>query len=205
MSKKETKLDPRVVRTRQLLRAALISLIPGKGFDAITVQDITDAATLNRATFYLHYRDKNELLMDVFRDLTTNAVALPQSGTGDPTAAPDPPSIAAIFDHIAEHADFYRAMLGEEGVPAFAARMRGYVEEIGLKWFSVLQPDAEHMSVRPEIAINFLGSAYLGVIAWWLDNDMPYPSEFMADQLMRLTALGLHRSLGVAIPPGVEA
>ena len=44
MSKKLKKLDPRVVRTRQMLRDALVSLIAEKGFDAMTVQDIADRA-----------------------------------------------------------------------------------------------------------------------------------------------------------------
>lgn len=56
------KLDPRVRRTRQLLRDALVALIDEQGYEKITVQDITQRATLNRATFYLHYRDKLDLL-----------------------------------------------------------------------------------------------------------------------------------------------
>jgi AcrR family transcriptional regulator len=68
MSKTQKRLDPRVVRTRQMLRDALVSLIEEKGFDAITIQDIADRAGLNRATFYLHYRDKQELLVKSLRD-----------------------------------------------------------------------------------------------------------------------------------------
>jgi len=54
--------DPRIRRTRQLLQAALKSLLETKNFDEITVQDITEAATVNRATFYDHYADKFALL-----------------------------------------------------------------------------------------------------------------------------------------------
>jgi AcrR family transcriptional regulator len=54
--------DPRVRRTRQLLHEALAKLLASKEFERITVQDITDAATLNRATFYDHYTDKYALL-----------------------------------------------------------------------------------------------------------------------------------------------
>ncbi|HTX79396.1 MAG TPA: helix-turn-helix domain-containing protein, partial [Longilinea sp.] len=57
------KTDPRIERTREALRAALMALIEEKGFDAISVQDITGRARLNRATFYLHYRDKQDLLI----------------------------------------------------------------------------------------------------------------------------------------------
>jgi AcrR family transcriptional regulator len=54
--------DPRIRRTRQLLQGALQTLTQTKGFDEISVQDITDAATVNRATFYDHYTDKFALL-----------------------------------------------------------------------------------------------------------------------------------------------
>ncbi|HZY42942.1 MAG TPA: helix-turn-helix domain-containing protein, partial [Anaerolineae bacterium] len=75
MPKEPKKLDPRVIRTRQMLRDALVSLIAEKGFDAITVQDIADRATLNRATFYLHYQDKHELLINSLRDAIDELMA----------------------------------------------------------------------------------------------------------------------------------
>jgi AcrR family transcriptional regulator len=54
--------DPRIRRTRQLLQAALRDLMQTRAFDEISVQDITETATLNRATFYDHYTDKFSLL-----------------------------------------------------------------------------------------------------------------------------------------------
>ncbi|MGD1097474.1 MAG: helix-turn-helix domain-containing protein, partial [Bryobacteraceae bacterium] len=55
-------LDPRIRRTRQLFHQALEKLLEKKEFDEISVQDIADAATVNRATFYDHYPDKFALL-----------------------------------------------------------------------------------------------------------------------------------------------
>lgn len=54
--------DPRIRRTRQLLQGALRTLMQTKSFDEIAVQDITELATVNRATFYDHYNDKYALL-----------------------------------------------------------------------------------------------------------------------------------------------
>jgi AcrR family transcriptional regulator len=54
--------DPRIRRTRQLLQGALRNLMQSKNIDEISVQDITEAATVNRATFYDHYTDKYALL-----------------------------------------------------------------------------------------------------------------------------------------------
>lgn len=65
--------DPRVVRSRRMLMEALARLLQRKEFDDISIQEIADEATLNRATFYLHYSDKNDLLQAMtearFRDL----------------------------------------------------------------------------------------------------------------------------------------
>jgi len=54
------KNDRRVERTQQLLRAALLSLIEEKGFEALTVQDIIDRANVGRATFYSHFDNKED-------------------------------------------------------------------------------------------------------------------------------------------------
>ncbi len=54
--------DPRVLRTRQLIREAFSELLRSKGFDAISIKDIAQNATINRATFYAHYEDKYALL-----------------------------------------------------------------------------------------------------------------------------------------------
>ncbi|MGH9544479.1 MAG: TetR/AcrR family transcriptional regulator [Terriglobales bacterium] len=66
-------VDPRILRSRRMLMDALARLLSKKEFDDISIQEIADEATLNRATFYLHYPDKSALLQamtDVrFRDL----------------------------------------------------------------------------------------------------------------------------------------
>lgn len=71
-SAKET-TDPRILRSRRMLMEALARLLNKKQFEDISVQEISDEATLNRATFYLHYPDKNALLQAMtdarFRDL----------------------------------------------------------------------------------------------------------------------------------------
>src|SRR2546421_2012434 len=67
--------DPRVKRTRQLLMQAFTELVAEKDIRAITVQEIAGRATLNRATFYAHFRDKEALLDAAFRDRTREMLA----------------------------------------------------------------------------------------------------------------------------------
>ena len=71
----EAGADPRVVRTRRMFADALAKLLTRKSFEEISIQEIADEATLNRATFYLHYGDKTALLEELtasrFRDLVS--------------------------------------------------------------------------------------------------------------------------------------
>ncbi len=68
ISPPQEKLDPRVKRTRRLIQQAFEELLAEKGFNALTVQDITERAEVNRATFYAHYSDKYALLEETIRE-----------------------------------------------------------------------------------------------------------------------------------------
>lgn len=103
MTQNEEVKDLRVRRTRKLLREALLDLATEKGFDAITVNDLTERAMINRATFYRHYRDKYELALAYATELLDELGLLNKpfstgAGKGDPdgphprpTAHPCPP------------------------------------------------------------------------------------------------------------------
>ena len=200
MSKKRKKIDPRVIRTRRLLREALVSLIAEKGFDALTVQDITDRAALNRATFYLHYRDKQDLLVQSLHDAIDELMSDIGASTDergqlvfDSTLRP----IRATFQHVAERAQFYRVMMSAEGVPAFIAGVRDYMSEITLKWLTALQPDAQQSAVPLEIVAHSLSWSLLGIVLWWLEHDMPYSPDYMAEQFRQLITYDLRQVLGL--------
>jgi AcrR family transcriptional regulator len=79
------RIDPRVTRTRKLLLDAFLSVMGEKSFDAITVQDITARATVNRATFYAHFVDKyalvDELIREGFTQMLQQRMATPAGST----------------------------------------------------------------------------------------------------------------------------
>lgn len=199
MTKDLKKLDPRVVRTRQMFRDALVSLIAEKGFDAITVQDIADRATLNRATFYLHYQDKHDLLVkslhDAIDELIADISTLNENGQLV-FEGPERP-IKRVFEHVTQHARFYQVMMGAEGVPAFIAGVRDYIAEITLQWLATLQPSPEKSAVPLEIVANSLSWSMLGVLIWWLEHDMPHSPDYMAEQFRLLISSDLRQVLGL--------
>src|SRR5262245_8432628 len=66
---KAKRVDRRIRRTQELLRAALMSLIQEKGFETLSVQDIIDRANVGRATFYAHFDSKDDLLASGIEEL----------------------------------------------------------------------------------------------------------------------------------------
>ena len=100
---REPGVDPRVTRTNKLIRGALMSLLAEKSFGAISVQDIAERATVNRATFYAHFSDKFALLEAVTREEVAAKLA-----EEDPLHAPDTRKLLkgvgrSVFSFVEQH------------------------------------------------------------------------------------------------------
>ena len=105
--------DRRIQRTRKALRDALYALVLDRGYDDLSVQDITDKANLGRATFYLHYREKDELLEDLLRELTENFT----QRSGNKIRFSDLKTLQSVFEYAENYYDFYRIMtIGKGGI-----------------------------------------------------------------------------------------
>src|SRR5215469_4608391 len=110
----------RVRRTKILLREALVALIEEKGFDALTVGDLTERAMVSRAAFYRNYQDKYDLVEQIFTDAMNDVLA----AIGD-LGQEHPADIwVRFFEHIAQYERLYRALLGRNGSPWFVRTMR---------------------------------------------------------------------------------
>ena len=194
------KLDPRVVRTRQLLREALVALILERGYDAISIQDITDRAGLRRATFYLHYRDKDELLLGLLRDtldelMQQMAQQAPPSYTAETQRAED----ELIFRHVQAHANLYRAILSGQGAAEITRGIRDFVAG-RIREHCARSYAAPDLTMPLEVVANYLAAVKLNMVIWWLDRGLPYPPEQMAAMCARLTLFGAAPVLALAGP-----
>jgi AcrR family transcriptional regulator len=183
--------DRRIERTMTALRDALMSLIIEKGYDAISIQDIADRANVARATFYLHFRDKDDLMFKSMRVIYDGMFARhPQDLTVEALADD------SDFQHIAQYADFYAAMLSAKGSMGFLARVRAYLqEELEKSMYQLIPPDVTPRLPRPLIAAYCTG-AQIGLIWWWVENRLPIPAEKMALYTMQLSVFGLNWALG---------
>ena len=201
--------DRRVERTRSALKHALYELIDEKGYDQVTVEEITDRANLGRATFYLHYRDKEDLLLEDVVDLVDQMV---ENATGMPwlrwKQAPDaslptpnrPPPMVMVFRHVAENAKHYRIILRGQGTYTVGERLREIIiqaiKELGLVRGQEGKPIGE-LPVPIDVIANYYAGSVMGLVSWWLENDTPYTPEQMADYFQRLFFPGLMQVLGL--------
>lgn len=159
-------------RTQNLLAKALISLTLEKGYDAVTIRDITQRADVAYATFFRHYRDKDALLEDVLDVVLEELVALLQPSA--PTA--DPAAIGTLlFRYVREHSELSRVLLSTRGSSGLVQRI---IDEGSRSVLAVQRPQPGS-DVPPDIAANHLVASAIALIQWWLERDMPYPPDRM--------------------------
>src|SRR5215472_13889736 len=116
----------RVKRTKILLREALIALIEEQSFDSITVGELTQRAMVSRAAFYRNYRDKYDLVEQIFEEaMSTLFNAIGEFGREHP-----PDVWIRFFEQIAQYDRLYRALLGKKGSPWFVQKMRARLAEL---------------------------------------------------------------------------
>lgn len=161
--------DRRVRRTQHLLAEALIALILEKGYEAVTIRDITDSADIGYATFFRHYRDKDELLKDVLDVVLSELTVMFSAKQADL----DPVTIGVLlFRYVQERSEVIRVLLRSH------ALLDHVVEVAARNVLSEHTPLPESV-VPPEIAAYHIVTASMSLIRWWLSHEMPYPPEQM--------------------------
>lgn len=183
--------DPRIRRTRRLLNDAVLSLAEERDLADITISDITERAEINRATFYLHYRDKDDLvtqaLDSLFAEFTAEDRAFLDTH-GRLSADVVPPPLIALFEHLNERPRLYGRLLAGTGASAFGVRLRLFEEHQILLLWKEMGLQIAPGSPPIELRARFATTALQGAVAWWLDNDRPESPHQMATWLWDLLA-----------------
>ncbi len=195
---KKVKTDRRVQRTQKLLQDALMALILEKGYAAITVQDILDRANLGRSTFYVHYHDKDDLLMSQFEQLKGMFEEFDAEKPTDKRALKAnefTPSLA-FFRHAGEQHELYKALVGKQGGDVVQKYLYEYISDLMKDHFKRRIPNDKTLAVPREIAAHHLVSSFLTLLKWWLDHDMPYTAEQMDEMFKQLNKPTIQALLG---------
>jgi AcrR family transcriptional regulator len=186
-------IDRRILRTRATLQYALNALILKKGYDAITIQDICDAANVGRSTFYAHYTSKDDLKRKGFEKLRTLLVdrqreALTMAaGNRDRSLG----FSLAMFEHARDHVDHYRALVGGRGGSVSLGSIRQILSDLVRSELAATTGKKSADAVPREFVVQYVVGAYMAVLTWWLDGGAKLPPQRIDAMFRRLATEGI--------------
>jgi AcrR family transcriptional regulator len=194
-----------VQRTKHLLEEACIALILEKGYEAVTIQDILDRANVGRSTFYVHYRDKEDLLMSRFQALQQafeeHARLVLEHQSSDPLEPQHVTNLPMMMLKYVEHEHrLFKALLGKHSGGNHLNYQREYLLKYARAIFKRVAK-APLTDYELEAVSQTTVSAFLSIMIWWIDNDMPCTPEEVFRLEMRLIEPGLVDVLGISSLP----
>ncbi len=188
--------DPRVKRTRQLLLQAFHELAATQDMRSISVQDITKRATLNRATFYAHFRDKDALVDAAFRGAIQAALAANLSPSSPLSKNNLRVLVLLMCDFInttvrrcpksiGDHHPLVNAVVQEE--------LYGFI----LAWLMQQLPENRDGRIPPERIASVLSWSLFGAAVEWSTSATRLPQEIVAAQVVDLLMDGIAAALAL--------
>lgn len=209
--KEQEKVDRRVRKTRKALREAMQVLMSEKGYDQVTIGELTERADIGRTTFYLHYSAKQDLLLEQFDELLGQLVKqlsqvplsswTQQGGVLPVEEFPGRP-ICMIFQHAADNEEIYRLVLHGEGVDQASQRLQEMMTKAVTSFLDPKLGDGSEKFSLPipvELFGNYFAGALLAMIKWWLDEDIPYTSEEMEAIFFQMFLPGASQVIGLGL------
>jgi AcrR family transcriptional regulator len=191
-------IDRRIRRTRERLGDALVKLVQEKPFDAITVQDVLDRAHVGRATFYVHYRNKDDLFIsDLDEFLGLMATMLARRADSSERIAP----VRELFAHVADELRLYAAVVASGRIHDFLELGQEHFARAIAQRLAEL-PRARGMTAEQRAAASHaLAGALLALLKWWIERGMPGSPAHMDDLYHRMAWTGVNSVDG---RPGVR-
>jgi AcrR family transcriptional regulator len=175
----QKKQDPRAIRSKRMLKEAVVDLlIENPDISKLTVQKISKRAELNRATFYLHFLDINDLLKqlvyDIFDDLSLEMSPILQIDNLN-----NQEQLITFLDYFYKHRKIF-AVLFEH--PGFKKKLHMILKD------SIVIQREKQVTVSTEITLSMdiLASSILGIIMWWLKDGVHFSSEYIGNQIIEL-------------------
>jgi len=206
----KNKTDRRIQRTRQSLRTALLELIREKGYDAISIEEITERANVGRATFYLHYKDKEDLLLEEFSEMANEKVQIlsevpfsawlqSQEDIAAGVKRPAPP-LLIVFEHIYDNSELYYILLKSEKSSRIVERIRKISTEAIVRFVETkakTDPIPLLFNVPIEFFAAFFSGALLSTVDWWLEEEMHHTPREMTHLFQSLFFKGARNVIGL--------
>jgi AcrR family transcriptional regulator len=198
MVTKVNEADPRVKRTRQLLLQAFAELLAEKSFRALSVQDIAARATVNRATFYAHFKDKYALVESFIQEGFQKTLASKLPASAPFTLDNLHLLIRTVFEYLAEvHDGQCRSSSDQQLEPLFEATVQGELYRFLLDWLKQTPPPDSGCRADQQTAAIAMSWAIFGVGLHWSRSARRSSLAEMAGQVAAVLTGGLAEAVQV--------
>ncbi|MFG1732487.1 TetR/AcrR family transcriptional regulator [Paenibacillus sp. 843] len=189
-------MTKRMPKSRQAINDAFMRLMSEKEFERITINQIAAEANVNRGTVYLHFDDKYDLREQCIAAEINQLLRHCMSGD-DLAYLPSKTALLHTFEYLEQHASFYSIMLKSKGSMVFRNQMETMFRKSLMEHLDSINLDQDR---NRDITVQFLISASVGVLEWWIIRSMPYPPSVMVEQFWNLLNPVVegheHRSIG---------
>ena len=177
--------DRRARRSRKLLKESLLELMKRKTFADISVRDVTDAADMNRGTFYLHYSGTTELLQSVETDLLSELQALIDAHMQETVAVGSvAPVFEPVLDFAIENRETCAVLFASSEASGFFQAIQQLVHENGAPLVRTWVQPADPR--KTDCLLNFLAWGFIGLLAEWFEKDMALPKAELLSAAQRM-------------------
>lgn len=184
-TKEGESVDPRVRRTRQLLKQAFTELMTEKSFEAITIQDIADRATVNRVTFYAHFQDKYALLEHTIRTMIKERLRSQAQEEAFFSQDNLARLIMTVCEFLAEMEKHCPPPHGQMA-PLMEKEIKAELHEILKEWLAERSLKGSYRGPTPEQAAMVASWAIYGAAMQWLQEARQEPAEAYVRQVLPL-------------------
>jgi AcrR family transcriptional regulator len=187
-TKKGTKIDRRVYRTREALGDALVSLMLEKSYDEITVQQVLERAKVGRSTFYTHYVDKNDLFMSDVDDFwTLMASMLSRSDEKSERVAP----VKEFLEHVTGVRPFYDSLVASGRIHDVMELGQAHLAG-GIQQRLETMSRAKNLTVgRRKLMSQAFAGAFFSLLSWWVNHSEAGTPAEMDEMFHRMVWSGV--------------
>jgi len=186
-AKPRPKTDRRIMRTRDALGDAMMALLHEKRFDDITVQEVLDRAGVGRATFYTHYRDKDDLFLSDVEDFLEHVSSVLKQQNANPRRLLP---VREFLTHLRDVREFHAALVKSDKLNDVWTLARGvFARSIDER----LQAAGVQLNPAQRSAqAHALAGSFFSLLDWWIDKGMKTDPKEMDELFHRMAWSGLN-------------
>ena len=185
------KEDRRTRRTRQFLRDAFVALLKLKRYEDISVQDIIEQADVARSTYYVHFIDKEDLLVGKWGVFASNLGHHAELMSHDDRESRSILPTRGWFHHIQAQSHILKIIAKDPAIDLAMKTLHGIVYNDIQTRIRAHLPGDENASIPSSLIIDYLAGSLMTLIKWWVKHDMSYPPERMDEIFQRLAMPGV--------------